>query len=342
MHLKTTKIDGLKRLTDETGILQHAKFSIIDRRKGYTIDDNARALIAALKFYQLFDDNEALDLARTYLTFLYHMQREDGRFHNLLGFDRRYGDVIGSEDSMGRTLWATGYTLASEAPTLMKSLAKEVFDNGLPSSIEFQSPRAKAFTLLGLTMYHREFKNDENLLKTIKHFADALINQYTAESDEEWCWFESYLTYSNPRLPQSLFEAYNVLGNEKYLEAAEASLNFLIKTSFSDNFFQPIGSNGWFKKGGEKAIYDQQPIEASCMVEAAVEAMSSTGNKAYLQVAKDSFEWYHGKNLKGLNVIDTDTFVCFDGITREGLNQNQGAESTISYFLAFSALKEVI
>lgn len=340
MKSHTLKIDGLRRLTDETGILQHAKFSIIDRREGYTTDDNARALVAALKFYQISGESVALDLARTYLTFLNYMQRADGRFHNLLGFDRGYGDVIGSEDSMGRTLWATGYTMISKAPRLMKKLAKEIFDNGLPISMGFQSPRAKAFTLLGLANYHQAFKNDENILNHIKFFVDGLINQYSAESCEEWLWFEPYLTYSNPRLPQSLLAAYQAMGERMVLEIAVESLGFLIRTSYANPYFQPVGSNGWFKKGETMALYDQQPIEACCMVEASVEAMKATQNEYYLRVAEDTFEWYHGKNAKGLQLIDTETYLCFDGITIDGLNQNQGAESTISYYLAFTCLKE--
>jgi hypothetical protein len=241
---------------------------------------------------------------------------------------------------MGRALWAAGYTLISKAPSLMKKLAKEVFDNGVPSSLEFQSPRAKAFTLLGLANYHQAFKNDENILNLIKFFVNGLINQYSTESSEEWLWFEPYLTYSNPRLPQSLFAVHQALADRIVLETAIKSLDFLIRTSFANPYFQPVGSNGWFNKGGTMALYDQQPIEACCMLEASVEAMKATQNKYYLRVAEDSFEWYHGKNAKGLKLIDTETYLCFDGITRHGLNQNQGAESTISYYLAYTSLME--
>jgi hypothetical protein len=334
------RLEGLKRITDETGILQHAKFSIIDRRRGYTTDDNARALIAALKYYHLRGDPEALNLAKIYLAFLLHMQKKDGNLHNTLGFDRQYEDEVGSEDSIGRTLWAAGYTIASIAPDSMKRLAKEIFDNSLPISRGFQSPRARSFILLGLTRYHRAFQGDRNILLEIKEFADSLVDQYRVEAEKDWHWFESYLTYSNPRIPQALFEAYKTMGARRYLTVARESLDFLIETQFQDGFFQPIGSEGWYPKRGTMARYDQQPIEASCIVEAAISAIDCTGEEGYRDAALRALGWYHGDNIQGLKMVDADSVVCFDGITREGLNQNQGAESTISYYLAYMGIEE--
>jgi hypothetical protein len=321
-------------------MFQHSKYSTIDRKEGYTTDDNARALIAALRYHRVYGGQGSLKLSETYLTFLFHMQRSDGRFHNLLGYDRRYKDEIGSEDCMGRALWANGYALSSDISKGMRHMAKEAFDRGFATSHAFTSPRARAFTLLGLRLYHEAFPDDQNILHNIEAFAEGLMDQYRIEAQDDWRWFESYLTYSNARLPQALFAAYESTKEPSYLKAAKNSLDFLIDVQVLDRNFIPIGTNGWFVKNGMRAIYDQQPIEASCMVEAALAASKSTGDAAYQETAKTAFEWYHGRNLQAVVLYNPETDTCFDGITPQGLNKNQGAESTLSYYLAYLDMKE--
>jgi uncharacterized protein YyaL (SSP411 family) len=334
------KLDGLKALTDETGILQHTKYSTIDKREGYTTDDNARALIAALRFHKIHNDPEALNLAHTYLTFLLFMQNSRGIFHNVLGFDRKYRDKVGSEDSNGHTIWATGYTLVSNATSEMKQIAREMFDKGLPTSRSFKALRAKAYTLIGLADYYSCFPDDTNILGDIEALAGNLVSRYKVETSPNWHWFEPYLTYSNARLCQALFMAYTATENKSYLEVAEESLDFLIQEQFSDGVFQPVGTKGWYYRGMKKAQFDQQPIEASCMVEAVVSAMKCTKNAKYRDLALEAFDWYYSSNIKRVPVFDRDSFRCYDGITSKGLNQNKGAESTISYYLAYLLLKE--
>ncbi len=333
-------LEGLKALTDETGMFQHSKYSTIDRKEGYTTDDNARALIAALRHYHVYGDQESLQLADTYLTFLFHMQRDDGNFHNLLGYDRRYKDELGSEDCIGRALWANGYSLSSDVPEGTRYLAKEILDRGISASHAFSSPRAKAFTILGLSKYHEAFPDDPNILDNIETFARSLVEQYRQEAEGSWRWFESYLTYANARLPQALFVAYESTEEKSYLQVAKCSLDFLIRVQVVEGEFTPIGTNGWFMKNGVRALYDQQPIEASCMVEAALAALKSTGDEVYRDTAKTAFEWYHGRNLQRATLYNPETGTCFDGITREGLNRNQGAESTLSYYLAYLEMRE--
>jgi hypothetical protein len=222
----------------------------------------------------------------------------------------------------------------------MKAVAKEIFDRGLPHSFSFASPRAKAFTILGLHHYHETFPDDENALKSIKIFAKSLVEQYRNESDDDWRWFESCITYANPRIPQSLFAAYESTRELSYLRVALSSLEFLIEVQMCNDVFVPVGSKGWYLKNSEKALFDQQPIEASCMVDAVTKAFKITNNWSYHKIAKLVFEWYLGRNIKKVELLNRETNTCFDGITSEGLNKNQGAESTISYYLAYLTLKK--
>ena len=340
MRSSNLPLDGLRALTDDVGMFQHKKFSTIARKEGYTTDDNARALIASLMHYRNIRDPDSLQLAETYLSFMLHMQREDGRFHNLMGFDRRFRDDIGSEDCMGHALWACGYALIADAPEEMRLVAKEIFDRCLPHSRLFTSPRAKALTILGLHHYQRAFPEDRNPSRHIEEVSSELITQYGVEADDEWRWFESYITYANARLPQALLAAHLSTGDPSCLKIALDSLDFLVEIHIADGVFMPIGTEGWYVKGGERAVYDQQPIEASCMVEAAVPAYVITGENEYLETAKTAFKWFHGGNTRNVVLINGVTGACFDGITPEGLNRNQGAESTLSYYLAYLTMLE--
>ena len=340
MRSSNLPLDGLRALTDDVGMFQHKKFSTIARKEGYTTDDNARALIASLMHHRNIGDPDSLRLAETYLSFMLHMQREDGRFHNLMGFDRRFRDDIGSEDCMGHTLWACGYALNPDAPEEMRLVAKEIFDRCLPHSRLFASPRAKALTILGLHHYQRAFPEDRNPSIHILKLSNELMTQYGVEAVDEWRWFESYLTYANARLPQALLAAYLSTGKSSCLKIALDSLDFLVETHIIDGVFQPIGSEGWYVKGGERAEYDQQPIEASCMVEAAVAAHAITGSNRYLEVARTAFDWFHGGNTRNVVLINNVTGACFDGLTPVGLNRNQGAEATLSYYIAYITLLE--
>jgi hypothetical protein len=336
---KEHKLTGIKLFTDETGILQHSKFGVIDRRYGYSTDDNARALISSVRYHRKFEDNESISLAKKYLEFLLFMHMQDEGFHNLLSYDRRYLDEVGTEDSIGHTLWATGYSVNSKMPKMLRQLSKLLFDESLPKARGFTSPRAIAFTLLGLCEYRRAYPEDDNLLGDIRRFADFLTDRYHDNAEGEWKWFEKYVTYANPRVPQSLLEAGALLGDEKLKSIGKESLDFLIETQFIDDLFHPIGTEGWYQKDGKRAFYDQQPIEASCMVEACMLASRIIKESRYIGYAQDSFNWFHGRNSLGIELIDKETYTCYDGLTPKGLNQNKGAESTISYLLADLSIK---
>ncbi len=222
----------------------------------------------------------------------------------------------------------------------VRNAAKEIFDKGLPAAHGFTSPRAVAFTILGLRRYQQAFPDDSNVVENTASFARRLKGQFEAESVGEWRWFESYLTYSNPRLPQALFAAHESTGDEESLRVAKSSLDFLIENQMLEGVFVPVGTRGWCTRDGVRAMYDQQPIEASCMVEASLAALDSTGDEGYRDAALKAFGWYHGGNTLGVELYNGGTGTCYDGITPEGLNQNQGAESTLSYYLAYLRLKE--
>ncbi len=321
-------------MTDDTGILQHAKSSIGDRREGYATDDNARALLATLRYHELLDGEKNLALSRTYLSFLLYVQKKDGRLHNYVGYDRSFLDDIGSDDSFGRVLWACGYAQETSIPEDIRMAAKEIFDKCLNWALSSSSPRAQAITILGLYHYARAFPDDKNPHLNVVYLADQLCGLYQQTSTPTWQWFESYITYANPRIPHALFRAYQITGRKDYLRIAEKTLKFLAANDIVKGNYQPVGNRSWYKKGGKKALYDQQPLEASCMVEAASIAFQVTGKKEYYEMAWIAFDWFFGKNSKGVMVYNPTTGGAYDGISARGLNRNQGAEAGLSYLLA--------
>ncbi|MCD6444777.1 glycosyltransferase [Candidatus Bathyarchaeota archaeon] len=328
------KLTHLKNLTDDTGIIQHAKYAVPDRRSGYTVDDNSRALIVIVKYCRLFGvDEESLRLANVYLSFIYHMQQEDGRVYNLMSYDRRIIDGY-SEDCVGRVLWACGYTLDSPLSEDVKLLAKEVFDKALPHAFKMRSPRGIAYSILGLYHYARAFPEDPNVIRCLKTLADKLLEHYSRNSSPDWIWFEPYLTYDNPRIPYALSKAYEAIGDTRYLEAAVKTFKFLTYVETIDEVYAPIGNNGWYFKGRFRALYDQQPIEAGSMVEAAASLYKISGDREYLKTMWKAFNWFLGENINKTSVYDQDTGGCHDGLTPEGVNLNQGAEAVVCYLIS--------
>jgi hypothetical protein len=341
VELPPIKIEFLKTLTDDTGLLQHSKYSTPYRKEGYTTDDNARALLACSKYLAFSKNLSIKKLIDIYLGFLCYMQRTDGRMHNFLSYNREFLDKIGSEDSMGHTLWACGFCVNPVYPKETRFVSKEIFDRVFTWVPKFTSPRAKASAIMGLSHYSKAYAEDTNAIANMKVLSDQLIKLFDIESSNEWQWFESYLTYVNGRIPHALFRAYETTRERKYLEVALKSLDFLLKVQTIDDLFVPIGNRGWYKRGSQRAMYDQQSIEASCMTEAAIEAFYCTGSNKYLETAKKIFRWFLGRNTKNLSVYDSLTGSCYDAITAEGVNLNKGAEANVSYLLARLTLEEM-
>jgi hypothetical protein len=289
--------------------------------------------------------NDAEDVDRlidTYLSFLLFMQRDDGRMHNLLSYDQHFLDEIGSEDCMGRTLWSCGYVVSSNLCLERRLLAKEVFDKLLPWAVKFDSPRAVAFAVMGLVKYQSAFREDINPTRSIESLVEKLLSGYKASKAGNWRWFEPYLTYCNGRLPQALFEAYKIVPKEEYLKTAVESLDFLLEVQMLNGVFVPIGNRGWYPKNGERAIYDQQAVEAAVMAEAASSACYATGQCGYGTAAETIFNWFFGENTLRAAVYNPDMGGCYDGITPQGLNLNMGSEAIVCYLWARLEMESLV
>jgi len=332
------KLSHLKTLTDNFGCLQFSELSTPDKNSGYTVDDNSRALIVAVLHNSLFKSEDSAHLIKIYLRFLERAQQQNGNFKNNF---RNENEVFNpcSEDAFGRAIWALGYVVDKSSNPETAEKAKNLFENSFNRISRLESPRAKAFSIAGLYNYYKKY-NEEKILFAVKPLADSLVDLYNEESSKDWQWFEKYLTYSNSQLSEALFLAYDLLKDEKYLDIAEKSLSFLSKQVFIKNQLSPIGQNGWYNKDGKRAFFDQQPVDASSVVQTYLIAYSITGNKAYYGKAVLAFNWFLGKNHLDQTMYNEATGGCYDGLAKFSLNLNQGAESTISYLMARLLLEE--
>jgi hypothetical protein len=326
--------EHLETLTDSTGVIQHAIFSIPNRRTGYTTDDNARALIAAIMEFERTGSRQVLRLVSTYLSFLHYAQTPAGRFHNFMAFDQVWLDDQSSDDCFGRVLWACGYALYAELHPNIKKVAKELIDRAFRWVPFTQSIRSRAYMAMGLYYYLQYEPDNYEVRRALTSLADALCEQFRANAKEDWLWFEDVLTYSNGMMPRALFMAYKETGKEEHLRVALESLDFLTSVCVLDDMLHPIGCNGWYIRGQERAFYDQQPVDPMAHMLSYLAAYDVTGKRRYLDLAKISFDWFFGHNSVGEALYDPVTGGCFDALAPEGRNLNQGAESTICCLLS--------
>lgn len=324
----------LDKLTDRFGIIQFSNQSVPDPVSGYTLDDNARAMLVCAKHYEKFKEYKQLKLIRTYLNYMKYVQEKDGKLYNFVDKSKKVDYKQWSEDAQGRAIWALGYLIASpNIPSDFKREAKEIFSKAVNAAAEINSPRAISFTIQGLCSYNEVIGLSE-IKEKICSFADKLVSLYEANSKDNWNWFEGYLTYGNSKLSEAMFHAYAATLKEKYLDVAKESLNFLMSETFKDNIFVPIGQKGWYEKGGQRQFYDQQPIEAAYMIEALILAYKTTKEEEYRQKAFQTFKWFTGENTLKQVVYNETTGGCHDGLGEQTININQGAESTLAYLLA--------
>ncbi|MBI2033825.1 MAG: glycosyltransferase [Candidatus Liptonbacteria bacterium] len=337
--LPPIKLDHLKRLTDDLGIFHFAKYSKPEKRFGYSLDDNARALLVAVMHYRKNPEPEILELIKTYLKFIRFVQRPTGNFANIVSSKRRR-DGTNDDDVQGRAIWALGYTSAENIlPQEIRRQAQQIFLKSVKRAKEMKSPRAIAFAISGLYAYLKHFPR-KNLMTLFKKLSEEQVRLYREVAVPEWLWFEHHFSYSNSKMPESLFYAYDLTKNKKYLEVAEKSLEFLSQITFESNHYTPIGQNGWYFRNKKRSFFDQQPEDTASMVQTKAVAYQVTGREKHLEDAFRAFQWFLGKNHLGQMVYDEVTGGCYDGVGKSALNLNQGAESTISYLLARLALEE--
>jgi len=325
----------LSRLTDDTGILQHAILSLPNYHEGYTTDDNARALIVSTQLEENGElwFTEAEEFANRYLSFLWYAYNQDaGLFRNFLSYERSWLEDVGSHDSHGRAIWSLGWVCGRSTNETLRSVAGILFNWALPAILEFTSPRAWSFALLGIREYLKRFAGDRTAQSIGKELVDRLMSLYQSNNAPDWHWFEQRVTYSNASLSHALLASADWQGRKDMVDIGLESLNWLASLQRSaEGFFSPIGSNGFYMKGTQKAGFDQQPIEASAMVAACLEAFQITGDNFWNHEAQRSFQWFLGANALGLPLYDPKTGGCRDGLHPDRANQNQGAESTLAF-----------
>jgi len=336
-------IAHLRRMTDDTGILQHAVHAVPNRHHGYCTDDNARALVAALMHYDLTKDDSALALADRYLSFIHHaFNPERRRFRNFMSYDRRWLEEIGSEDVHGRTVWALGSAVMLAPNDAILSLSIRMFHEAIQVPETFTSPRAWAFALVGLHAYLTRFGGDTPARRIRELLAERLLAQFKANASADWPWCEDVLTYDNAKLPHALILAGKESGNREMLAQGLLSLEWLVKLQVMDSGrVSLIGNLGWLDRKGKRARFDQQPVEAMALAEACAQAYRVTGEEAWFDRARAFLDWFTGNNDTGASLYDYQTGGCRDGLSADGPNLNQGAESTLAWLIALLTVMDL-
>jgi len=331
--LPELNLDHLQRMTDDTGIVQHATYSVPARRTGYCVDDNARALIVAVHADRVHASTAARSLVTTYLSYLHCSQESDGIFRNFMSYDRSLERAVASDDCIGRALWALGVTATLAADKGCRALARDMFARALPHAGEL-GPRGTAQAILGLVSMLGAQPNSAELRSALGHLVEKLAERYRNHATDEWRWFEATLTYDNAILPLALFAAYDVTRERATLRVARESLEFLEDVCFDGDRLQLVGNTGWHSRGKEKSKADEQAIDAAAFVLAFRCAYQVTADRHYLRRMRESFAWFLGANRLGVSLYDFATGGCCDGMGVTEINRNQGAESTICFLVS--------
>jgi len=341
-ELPALKLNHLLRMTDSTGVFQHAIFGVPNFSEGYCTDDNARAFILALLLGEMEEEPERVrTLATTCAAFLHHaFDSQTKRFHNHMSFDRRWLDTQGSEDSQGRAIWALGIGVGRSPFRSVQMMAGQLFALALPALTEFTSPRAWAFGLIGIHEYLRRLSGDTLVNQTRETLTCRLMKLYDQNAKADWCWFEEELSYDNAKLAHALILSGHATGKQAVFERGLHALRWLNELQISENrHFRPIGSNGFYHRGSTRANFDQQPIEAQAMVSACLEAYRTTSDLWWYEQAERAFDWFLGWNDLGLELYSPESGACGDGLHVDRINENQGAESTLAFLLSLTEMR---
>ena len=342
-QLPPLKLDHLLRMTDTTGIFQHAIFNVPNFAEGYCTDDNARAFILTLLLQETTShvtQQQLESLASIYLAFLWHaFDQESCRFRNFMSHQRQWLERVGSEDSHARALWATGTALGRSHNEGHRNLCALLFQGGLRAVEHFSSPRAWAFALLAIQEYLRAFSGDRNAKQLREVLTSRLVTLFRNNSSDDWVWFEPVATYDNAKISHAMILSGYWTSRGEVVEIGLKSLRWLVQQQTAEGgHFTPIGSNGFWTRGYERARFDQQPIEAHAMISACVEAYSLTRDVTWHRAARRCFEWFLGRNDLGLPLYDSTTGGCRDALHLDRVNQNQGAESTLAFQLSLAEM----
>jgi len=341
-ELPELRLEHLSRMTDSTGIFQHAIFSVPNFAEGYCTDDNARAFILAVLLDELEEEPEKVrGLATTYAAFLhYAFDDKTKRFHNHLSFDKLWLDERGSEDSHGRALWALGLGVGRAPYRSFQIMAGQIFAQALPAVSQFSSPRAWAFSLIGIHEYLQRLNGDSFAHQMRDMLTTRLMELYDRTATPEWPWFEDVLSYDNAKLAHALILVGRETGRQAVFERGLKALEWLVDQQTAESGdFRAIGSNGFYPRGGARASFDQQPVEAQSMVSACLEAYRATSDPRWHQLALRTFDWFLGWNDLGLELYSPATGGCLDALHIDRVNQNQGAESTLACLLSLAELQ---
>jgi hypothetical protein len=326
-------------MTDGTGVIQHATETVPNRSTGYCTDDVARAFIVALMRLQADPRDAAAErLAGTCLSFLHDAQIEDGRFHNFMSFERTWLDEVGTHDSVGRALWALGYGVRFAPTEGWRRLCRTMFERGMGALEWLQYTRSQSYAILGLAQAHATLKETQ-FAAGLRYLAGELVQRFEHREDPDWAWFENEMTYDNARLPEALIRAGHELNDARFGDAGLVTLAFYEGVTIENGIFVPIGNQGWYPKGGVRARYGQQPLEAASLVDAELAALEATGDAAHLAIAELGLAWYYGKNTVGATLA-LPNGGCADGLEEEGPSRNAGAESTLALLAAAYSVAE--
>jgi glycosyltransferase involved in cell wall biosynthesis len=341
-ELPELKLDHLMRMTDSTGVFQHAIFGVPNFSEGYCTDDNARAFILAVLLAELGEEPEfAKTLATTSAAFLHHaFDPKTKRFHNHMSFERGWLDAQGSDDCQGRAIWALGIGVGRSPFRSFQMMAGQLFAQALPALMEFTSPRAWAFGLIGIHEYLRRLSGDSLVNQTREALTGRLMDHFERSYHPDWHWFEEELSYDNAKLAHALILSGSATGQPAVFERGLEALRWLNKIQTSEKgHFRPIGSNGFYRRGGARANFDQQPIEAQAMASACLEAYRATADLWWFEQAQCAFDWFIGWNDLGLELYSPESGGCGDGLHVDRVNGNQGAESTLAFLLSLAEMR---
>ncbi len=322
----------LDRMTDSTGLIQHAIYSLPRRESGYTTDDNARALRLCARLWSEQADEPLLSRVSCYLSFLEHARCSSRGFHNFLSYQRDWLDTGGTGDCQGQAVLALAEVLCCDLPAGFRGLARELIQSVLPALGQLRSLRAQAYVIQAWAMLERAGVEPIGSLAHVARLAaDRLVECYQRSQRSDWYWFESRMTYANAVLPHALFDAAEHWPQGGFYPIAESSFGFLNLVTTADDIFWPIGNDDWYSHGETKSLYDQQPLEASTMAATALAAYRQRADTKYLSIFHRAHAWFLGDNSLRQSLVDLESGACCDGLEETGVNRNQGAESTLAY-----------